>query len=278
MDELEQPEPERLQVWPHQVPDADLWRDLGPELERPRWENSRLVRNVSQPTLAVFHPEPGTAKGVGIILCPGGAYHFLMVDKEGTDVARWLNRRGITAFVLKYRVFPTPDDDEVLVRIASNPHAYREQMEQVRPMAVADALQALRTIRGLAHSLNIGADRLGIMGFSAGGFVAAAAASRYDSVESRPDFAAAIYAGWSSRQVPADVPPLFIAAASDDAVVDTQASTSLYTAWRSVNRPVELHLYANGGHGFAVKRQGSPSDSWIDLFWVWLQAQGFVPE
>ena len=262
-----------LRLWPDQVPDADLWREAGPELERPRWENSRLVRNVSQPTLTMFQPETATARGMSIILCPGGAYHFLMVDKEGTDVARWLNERGITAFVLKYRVYPTPDDDQALVRIATNPHAYREQMEKVRPMAVADGLQAVRMIRRRTGSWGLASDRVGILGFSAGGFVAAAAASQYDSAESRPDFAAAIYAGWSAREVPADVPPLFIAAASDDAVVDTQASTALYTAWRSVRRSAELHLYSQGGHGFALKQQGLPSDAWIDAFWGWLHAE-----
>ena len=89
--------PKPLRVWPNEVPDAELWRHAGPELERPRWEDSRLVRNVSNPTLTVFPADDGTATGTGIILCPGGAYHFLMVDKEGTDVARWLNQRGITA-------------------------------------------------------------------------------------------------------------------------------------------------------------------------------------
>src|SRR5436190_7198409 len=96
-----------IQVWPDQVPDADLWRDAGPELERPRWENSRLVRNVSQPTLMVYLPDPALATGTGVIICPGGGFHILMVDKEGTEVAHWLNARGVAVFVLKYRVFPT---------------------------------------------------------------------------------------------------------------------------------------------------------------------------
>jgi acetyl esterase/lipase len=269
-------ETETIRVWPDHVPNADLWRDIGPELDRPRWENSRLVRNVSQPTLTVYRPGPATTIGTGIIVCPGGAFHFLMVDKEGTDVARWLNARGISAFVLKYRVYPTPDDDEALLRIAANPHAYRHQMDSVRPMVVADGLQAVRIVRQRAGSWGIDADRLGIMGFSAGGFVAAGAASQYDT-ESRPNFAAAIYTGWNERSVPADVPPLFVAAAFDDELVDTQVSISLYSAWKSVGRPAELHLYAKGGHGFGLNPQGLPSDGWIDRFWEWLQAEGFAP-
>ena len=276
MQKLAHTETETIRVWPDQVPNADLWRDIGPELERPRWENSRLVRNVSQPTLTIYRPEPATAIGTGIIVCPGGAFHFLMVDKEGTEVARWLNARGITAFVLKYRVYPTPDDDEALLRIAANPHAYRHQMDSVRPMVVGDGLQAVRIVRQRAGRWGIDADRLGIMGFSAGGFVAAGAASQYDT-ESRPNFAAAIYTGWNERPVQADVPPLFVAAAFDDKLVDPQVSISLYSAWKSVGRPAELHLYAKGGHGFGLNPQGLPSDGWIDRFWEWLQAEGFVP-
>ncbi|GIW04836.1 MAG: hypothetical protein KatS3mg059_1456 [Thermomicrobiales bacterium] len=86
-------QPEVIDVWPGEVPDSELWRDAGPELERPRWKGHRLVRNVSRPTLTVYLPEPGTATGTGVIVCPGGAFHFLMIDKEGADVARWLTAR-----------------------------------------------------------------------------------------------------------------------------------------------------------------------------------------
>jgi len=258
------------------VPDADLWRDVGPELERPRWENSRLVRNVSQPTLTVFLPEPSIAVGTGVVVCPGGGFHFLMVDKEGSAAARWLNRRGVAAFVLKYRVVPTPDDDAAFALIASNLREHRARMEQVRPMAVADGLQALRMIRHQARTWRIEPDRLGILGFSAGGAVAAGAATEYDA-ESRPSFAAPIYALWSQRAVPADLPPLFLAAASNDETVDVQCSLDLYSAWKAAGRRAELHLYSRGGHGFGMNQQGLPSDTWIDRFWDWLEAEGFVP-
>jgi acetyl esterase/lipase len=274
MNQLAQTETETVRVWPEQVPDADLWRDIGPALERPRWENSRLVRKVSQPTLTAFRPEPAIAGDTGVIVCPGGAFHFLTVDKEGTEVARWLTARGVTAFVLKYRVVPTPDDDAALLRIAAHPGQYRDQMDKVRPMVVADGIQAVRTVRQQARQWGIDADRLGILGFSAGGFVAAGAATEYDA-ESRPSFAACIYAGWNERRVPADVPPLFMAAAFTDELVNTQESVSLYAAWKAVGRPAELHLYAKVGYGFGLNRQGLPSDTWIDRFWDWLQAEGF---
>src|SRR5918994_597655 len=208
--------PEVIPVWPGHVPDNDLWRDVGPELERPRLANSRLVRNVSRPTLTVFLPEPSLAVGTGGIVCPGGAFHFLMVDKEGSEVARWLNSRGVAPFVLKYRVLSTPDDDEAFGAIAANPTPHRPQMDRVRPMVVADGLQALRTLRNEASRWEIAPDRLGIMGFSAGAHAAAGIRA-------------------------------------------------------------ELHLYAQGGHGFALVPQGLPVDGWIDRFWEWLRAEGFVP-
>ncbi|MFN8591777.1 MAG: alpha/beta hydrolase [Thermomicrobiales bacterium] len=272
---------ERLQpgvfpIWPEGVPDADLWRDIGPELERPRWENSRLVRNVSAPTLTVYLPDRAIAVGTGIVICPGGAFHFLMVDKEGTEFARWFNARGVAVFVLKYRVFPSADDDAAFLRIAEDPLAYRANMDRVQPMAVADGLQAMRIVRQRASDWGIAPDRLGIMGFSAGGFVAAGVATEYDP-ESRPDFAAPIYAVWNERPVPADAPPLFVAAASDDALVDASHSLALYTAWHAAGRSAELHLYARGEHGFALIPQDLPADTWIDRFWEWLRSEGFVP-
>jgi acetyl esterase/lipase len=266
---------ETIPVWPDQVPDADLWQGIGPELERPRRENSRLVRNVSQPSLTVFLPEPSVAVGTGIVVCPGGGFHFLMVDKEGTEVARWLNAHGVAAFVLKYRLVPTPDDDEAFNQQASTLSQRRAQMAQVRPACVADGLQALRTIRQQAHRWGVEPDRLGIMGFSAGGAVAAGAAMLYDA-QSRPSFAAPIYATWDVATAPADAPPMFLAAASDDDVVDVQASLTLYAAWKAAGRSCELHLFAQGGHGFGLNQQGLPSDRWIDRFWEWLQAQSFA--
>jgi acetyl esterase/lipase len=265
-----------IPVWPGSVPDGELWRNAGPELERPRRDNSRLVRNVSQPTLTLFLPDPSIAIGTGVVVCPGGGFHFLMVDKEGSEVARWLNRRGVAAFVLRYRVAPTPDDDDAFAALASNLSQHRERMAQVQPHSVADGLQALRTVRRQAEAFGIEPDRLGILGFSAGGFVAAGAATQYDA-ESRPSFAAPIYAVWPERPVPADLPPLFVAASTDDAVVDVQSSLALYSAWRTAGRPVELHLYSRGGHGFGMNQQGLPSDAWIDQFWSWLRTEGFVP-
>jgi acetyl esterase/lipase len=271
-------EPEVIRVWPDGVPESDQRHLVGPELERPQWENSRLIRNVSQPKLTVFLPEPSVAVGTGIVVCPGGGFHFLMVDKEGTEVAQWLNARGLAAFMLKYRLVPTPDNDSAFIEQASDLSQRRLQIDQVRPLAAADGLQAVRTVRQQVARWGIQSDRLGILGFSAGGAVAADVATRYDDAASRPSFAAPIYAPWEGDgPVPSDVPPLFLAAAGDDDLVDVKSSLALYAAWRAVGRPAELHLYSKGGHGFGLLRHGLPSDHWIDQFWVWLQAHEFVP-
>ena len=266
---------ETIRIWADRMPDAHFWENIGPELERPRWENSRLVRNVSEPTLTVFLPEPSVAVGTGVVVCPGGAFHFLMVDKEGSEVAHWLNARGIAAFVLKYRLVPTPDDDEAFIQQVSNRSQRRAQMDHVRPASVADGLQAMRIIRQQASRWGVRRDRIGIMGFSAGAAVAAGVATQYDA-ETRPTFVAPIYGMWDGESVPADAPPLFLAAATDDELVDTQWSLKIYSAWKVLGRPAELHLYAQGGHGFALLRQGLPSDHWIDNFEAWLRAQKLV--
>jgi acetyl esterase/lipase len=265
-----------VRVRPDGPPGTNAEPGVGPELDRPPRENGRLVRNVSQPTLTAFLPEPAVAVGTGLVVCPGGGFHFLMIDKEGTDVARWLNARGVAVFTLKYRLVPTPDDDAAFNQEVSDLSQRRPQMNQVRPLAIADGLQAVRVLRQQASDWGIQPDRLGIMGFSAGGSVAAGAATQYDA-ESRPSFAAPIYAPWDSAPVPDDVPPLFLAAAFDDPLVDPDASLALYSAWKAVKRPAELHIYARGAHGFGMNSQGLPSDRWIDQFWAWLRAEGFVP-
>lgn len=270
------PQPEVVELWPDGPPRAELWRDAGPELDQPSWEHSRTIRNVSRPSFAVYLPARERATGTGVIVCPGGAFHFLMIDKEGTEVARWLNARGVAAFVLKYRVAPTPVAAGAFLAIPANLSAHRATMDRVWPIAVGDGLQALRIIRRHADRWGIARDRLGIIGFSAGGGVVTGAATGFDP-ESRPAFAAAMYAAWREQPVPADAPPLFLAAASDDPLVDARQSAALYAAWHAANRPSELHLYARGGHGFALNPQGLPVDGWIDRFWEWLQTEGFVP-
>lgn len=263
-------------IWPGEAPDAELWREAGPQRERPLWENSRLVRNVSVPTLTAFLPEPAVATGAAVVVCPGGAFHFLMVDKEGTEVARWLNARGVAAFQLTYRVHPTPDADPLFLRLAEDLGAHRAAMERVKPIVVADGGQAVRVVRERAAEWGVDPGRVGIVGFSAGGHVAVGAASHHDAV-SRPDFAAAVYPPLPpDLAVPADAPPLFLATAADDPLVDARDSLAIAAAWLAAGRSAELHLYAAGGHGFALWPKGLPVDGWAERWWEWLVAGGFA--
>jgi acetyl esterase/lipase len=243
--------------------------------------NDRVVRNVTRPTLQPFLPEAGTANGTAVVVCPGGGFRYLTIDTEGLEVARWLSAHGIAAFVLRYRVMPTPADDGdfagqlgALLAPLFGP-GINDEMKRLGPPAIADAQQAVRLVRQRAKEWHIAPDRVGILGFSAGGVVVTGISLQHDA-KSRPDFAGAIYPGpWDIGKVPKDAPPLFIAAASDDALTDIGAKP-LQTAWQQAGHPVETHIYDKGGHGFGMKQQDSDSDHWIDQFGEWLDKQGLL--
>jgi acetyl esterase/lipase len=239
----------------------------------------RTVRNVTQPTLTVLLPHPSVAIGTAVIICPGGAFHSLAIDHEGMDVARWLSTRGVAAFVLKYRLLPTEVSDEDFQRrveeTLSDLNKMREVTRQIGPLAIADGQQAMKVVRQRASTWSIDPNRIGIMGFSAGGRVTIGVALEHDA-DSRPNFAAPIYGAlWEDITVPADAPPLFMALANDDELA-VEPGLALYSAWRAAGHPVELHIYAQGGHGFGMRKQGLPADHWIDRFGEWLQIQGFL--
>ncbi|HVB97605.1 MAG TPA: alpha/beta hydrolase, partial [Chloroflexota bacterium] len=151
----------------------------------------------------------------------------------------------------------------------------REIMSQVRKLAIADGQRAVSVVRQRALEWGIDPDRIGLIGFSAGGAVASGVALRTD-VDSRPDFVAPIYgAPWDDIAVPTDAPPMFLALASDDDMA-VRTSVPLYSKWREAGRSVELHIFSKGGHGFGMRKQGLPSDRWIDLLGDWLGVQGLL--
>lgn len=248
--------------------------------------SSRMVRNVVIPTLTVFEPSADIANGTAVVVAPGGAFHFLMMDHEGYDVARWLNHLGVTGFVLKYRVQRTPDDDAEMPvfldklgeelphpdQTEVNPPMSHPGAEEARLWGEEDARQAIRFLRQNAADLNIDAKKIGIIGFSAGGGIAVNAALEHDDL-SRPDFVAGIYVGYRLVDaVQEDLPPLFLAIADDDKAVAPISSARLYEAWHKADKPFELHVFANGGHGFGMREQGLLSDLWTQLFKGWLTA------
>jgi acetyl esterase/lipase len=238
----------------------------------------KVIRNVSQPTLTAYLPDPAIATGTAVIVCPGGAYHFLAFEHEGIDVARWLNARGIAAFMLKYRLVQTGSNfPQCVDEHLNDPHQMETLVEPLFPLITADGCQAVRLVRARAAEWGLAPDRIGMLGFSAGGMATLSVALQFDP-SSRPDFAAPIYsAPPPDAPVPADAPPLFLLCAADDDMA-SEVSTRFYGLWRAAGHPVELHIYAKGGHGFGMTKKGLPSDDWIDRFAEWLQAEGFLPE
>ena len=264
-----------IPLWPDGAPGSEGWT----QREKTGFTSPDIPirRNVARPTLAVYLPDPAVATGTAVVVCPGGAFHFLADEHEGTEVAAWLVERGIAAFLLRYRVVPTAADDATFQREFRESMADRERLweltREARGMGVADGLQAIRTVRRRAAEWGVAPNRIGVMGFSAGGYVTLGVATGYDA-ESRPDFAAPIYAAPRESAIPADAPPLFIALASDDDMA-FKGNLPLCSAWREAGHSVEMHVFARGGHGFGMRRKGLPSDRWIELFGTWLAAEGF---
>ena len=240
--------------------------------------NTEVVSNVTRPSLTVLTPSRELKNGAGIVICPGGGFMALSIASEGTDVAKFLVSRGVMAFVLKYRLAHTGDDaTQEFTTLYADHEKFEEMRKQVEPLAAADGLAAVAYVKQHAAQWGISPDRVGIIGFSAGGAVTSEVAFHY-TAESRPAFVAPIYAGRTEEDapVPADAPPMFVAAASDDQLGLAPVSLHLYHLWSAAHKPAELHIYAKGGHGFGMRKQNLPTDHWIDRFAEWLELEGFL--
>lgn len=277
-------------IWPGIPPGSESWdwqERTAPVTSGP--PDRTYTRNVVIPTLTLFRPPQGLANGSAMVIAPGGAFHFLMMDHEGYDLARWAVKRGITAAVLKYRLARTPDDDAEMdaFRADLGPRLGRAQqtdtepplrafLKPVRLLAEEDGRQAIRWLRGHASEVGLDPGRIGIAGFSAGGGVAMGPAFEHDA-DSRPDFVAAIYPAYrAGLPVPARAAPLFLVIADDDLSIAPISSARLYEAWHKAARPVELHVFGSGAHGFGMEGKGTLSDAWIGLFENWLGALGII--
>jgi len=241
--------------------------------------NTEVVTNVTKPTLTVFKPAPELKNGTAVVICPGGGFLALSINSEGNDVAKYLAAKGVTAFVLKYRLAHTGEDaTQEFTALIADRQKFEETVGKVIPLTITDGLAAVAYVRQHAKQWDISPDRVGIIGFSAGGTVTAGVAFHY-APEGRPAFVAPVYAAAGRLKVevvPADAPPMFIVAATDDNLGLAPDSVALYEKWRVANKSVELHMYAKGGHGFGMRKNNLPTDHWIDRFAEWLDLQGFL--
>jgi acetyl esterase/lipase len=260
-------EPEAIALWPDApASSAEVWNDL---------TGQRIVRNVARPVLLPVLPAAALANGRTVLVIPGGGYKFVSIDNEGLLVARRLAAAGYTAYVLKYRVQPTPPDAkafeaalnaEVREMIAKPPESRARR--EVWPDAIADARQALRWLRERAVS-----KRISVIGFSAGAHSGRALIEQPDA-GTLPDSLALIYGSTHAlaAQAATTLPPLFVALADDDPLFGRDGF-GLVESWRRAGQRVELHLYERGSHGFGLVPRGTTSDGWIDAYLAWLAKQ-----
>lgn len=254
--------PAAVPLWPNGAPGSES-RAAEPE----KVEGSNVC-NVHNPTLTPYVPEAAKATGTGVIICPGGGHSKLCLGHEGYALAEWFRERGIAAFVLKYR----------LAREKGSTYTIQDH-------AMADARRALRLIRSRAADWQVKPDRLGILGFSAGGELAAFAAMKSDPGQKdaadpierescRPDFQALIYPGTSGLfSAEEGMPPLFIAAGYSDRPDISEGMATLYLKYKAAGVKAEMHLYANAGHGFGYKPDAKPSAAarWPQRLVEWLE-------
>jgi acetyl esterase/lipase len=235
------------------------------------------ITNVTTPTITVFRPPEGKANGNAMIVCPGGGFMILAWDIEGTEIARWLTERGITAFVLKYRVHMDKNFALPTAKHSATSDKAAAAMESDRELAVADGIQAVHYIRANAAYFGISPDHIGIMGFSAGAMTSLGVAMDSGPAD-RPNLVASIYGMMENKPLPKDAPPIFISAAANDDTIPIQRSLDIFSAWHNAEIPAELHVYEKGGHGFAMVPHHTTSDDWTVDFETWLRAHGWITD
>jgi acetyl esterase/lipase len=283
-------EPLDLEVWPGKVPDetdkigAERFR-MSPALDRKQvevTEPTRMITDVTKPSITIYRPAKEKDTGTAVLICPGGGYWNLYWQLEGEEVAAWLNSIGATGIILKYRVPRRPDEP---------------QGEPAR-RPLQDAQRAVSLVRSKAAEWGINPERIGIVGFSAGGHLAIATATSFekrtyepvddvDKISCRPDFAIPVYSGYLKPKdkdelapgihIPFGTPPVFLVHGGDDIVSPPEHSVLMYLALKRAGIPAELHVYASTTHDFGVRTNDRPYSKWTESCASWLRDQGFLP-
>jgi acetyl esterase/lipase len=282
-------EPLAVELWPGSVPEeaGEIGAEkivMSPQLDRKQvevTESTRMVTNVTIPTITICRPAKDKNTGTAMLICPGGGYWNLYWQLEGEEVAAWLNSLGITGIILKYRVPRRPDEPK------GEPAR--------RPLQ--DAQRAVSLVRGKAAEWGINPQRIGIVGFSAGGHLALATATSFekrtyppvdeiDEVSCRPDFAVMCYSGYLKAsdkdelspglQIPSGTPPVFLVHGGADIISDPAHSVVAYLALQRAGVPAELHVYATAAHDFGVRPLDRPCSTWTQSCARWLGQQGLL--
>jgi acetyl esterase/lipase len=281
--------PQVVELWPGEVPDevGNIGAEktlLSPRLDRKKvevTEPTRMVTNVSKPTLTIYRPAKEKDTATAVLICPGGGYWNLYWQLEGEEVAAWLNSLGMTGIILKYRVPRRPDEPK------GEPAR--------RPLQ--DAQRAVSLVRSKAREWGIDPERIGMVGFSAGGHLAIATATGFpkrtykpiddiDKISCRPDFAILVYPGYLKAKdrdelseglsIPAGTPPVFLAHGGADIISSPEHSVVMYRALKRAGIPAELHIYASAAHDFGVRPSEQPCSTWTRSCADWLREQGFL--
>jgi acetyl esterase/lipase len=264
--------PKEIPLWPNGAPGSPS--NAGEEKVRITKDGEHVVSNVHKPSITPYLPPKDKTTRAAVIVAPGGGHRELWADHEGHNVARWLSARGIAAFVLKYRLAREPDS-----------------IYKVDEHALADAQRAIQYVRSRAQEWGIDASRIGVMGFSAGGELAALSGMRFingnkeaaDAVEresSRPDFQALIYPGSSGRiAATKESPPAFLLCGYNDRPDISRGMAEVYLKFKDAGVPAELHIYSGAGHGFGMREKNRNAVStWLARFEEWLGDLGFLKD
>jgi len=265
-------EPNVILLWPNGAPGSQ--GNMAQEVVRVTPEGDHVVSSVHHPSITVYLPAKDKATGAAVVIVPGGGHRELWIDHEGYRIGQWLSDRGVAGFVLKYRLAKEPGSTYT-----------------IEGDSLADVQRVIRLLRSRAPEWSIDTERIGIMGFSAGGELAALASTRYDPgrptaadpidrQSSKPSFQALVYPGIpqdENAKLSKDTPPAFLLCGEDDRIDISQGLPELYVAFKRAGVSAELHIFAGVGHGFGLRDSNhGPMAAWLELFYGWLGQKGYL--